>query len=274
MKDPLVYIIVLNWNGKEHVTACIKSLEKVNYPRYITLVVDNASSDGSAEYISKNFPNVKLIVNSTNLRFAGGNNVGIDYAMANGADYILLLNNDTLVSPDFLSRLVEAAEENSKIGMVGPKIYYYNSQNVIWFAGGGIDWRSGWTYHVGIHEVDRGQYDRKVETNYITGCCLLVKRAVIEKIGNLDESYAMYGEDVDWCIRASRAGFKLLYVPSSIIWHKVSASAGGNFSWFKNWNKLKSQIKLMWRYAKWYHWITILILLPMRILTAVWRSRR
>ncbi|MGC8654645.1 MAG: glycosyltransferase family 2 protein [Candidatus Kryptoniota bacterium] len=273
MKTPLIYIIVLSWNSRELTTECIESIEKINYPRYVTLLVDNASSDDSVEHISKNFPNVKIIVNQANLRFAGGNNVGIDHAMANGADYVLLLNNDTIVDPDFLSKLVQAANDNPDVGILGPKIYYYNNPKMIWFAGGAIDWRSGWTHHIGIHEIDTGQYNRITETDYITGCCMLVKRNVIERIGKLDESYVMYGEDVDWCIRASRAGFKLLYVPSSIIWHKVSASSGGNFSWFKNWNKLKSLLRLMYRWARWYHWMTIPVMLPLKIFLAIWKLK-
>lgn len=269
MRIPLVYIVILNWNGKEHTLACLQSLEKIKYPRYVVVVVDNASSDGSAEYISRNFPWTKLIPNTINLRYAGGNNIGIDVAIANNADYILLLNNDTIVDENFLTELVNKSESDPSIGMAGPKIYYYSHQNVIWFAGGGISWWSGWTYHNGIRKVDKGQFDKLEKVDYLTGCCLLVKREVIEKVGKLDESYFMYGEDVDWCVRASRAGFKLIYVPSSVIWHKVSASSGGNLSWFKNWNKLKSQIRLMCKYAKWYHWITIPFGLSTKILFSI-----
>jgi GT2 family glycosyltransferase len=219
--------------------------------------VDNASSDGTVETVKEKFPSVKIISNPKNLRFAGGNNVGIEYALQNKSDFVLLLNNDTEVDPNFLSELVRFAENDSRIGIVGPKIFYYYDQKRIWFAGGRVDYWKGWISHIGIREIDHGQYDTAREVDYITGCCMLVKREVVEKIGKLDESYFIYGEDTDWCLRASRADYKLAYVPSSVIWHKVSASSGGNLSWFKNWNKLKSQLRLMARYAKWYNWVTI-----------------
>jgi GT2 family glycosyltransferase len=254
---PHVSIIILNWNRKDDTISCLHSIEKVNYPNLSVILVDNASSDGTVEAVKEKFPSVKTISNPRNLRFAGGNNVGIEYALVNKADFVLLLNNDTEVEPDFLSELVRFAENDSHTGIVGPKIYYYYDKKRIWFAGGKVDYWKGWISHIGIREMDHGQYDAAREVDYITGCCMLVRREVIEKIGKLDESYFIYGEDSDWCLRASRAGYRLAYVPSSVIWHKVSASSGGNLSWFKNWNKLKSQLRLMARYAKWYNWVTI-----------------
>jgi GT2 family glycosyltransferase len=122
-----------------------------------------------------------------------------------------------------------------------------------------INWWRGKVAHVGIREEDKGEYDVTKEVDYLTGCCMLVKREVIETVGMLDEKYHMYGEDVDWCVRASRAGYELLYIPSSLVWHKLSVSTGGHLSWFKNWNKLKSRLRLMVCYARWYQWPTILI---------------
>jgi GT2 family glycosyltransferase len=253
---PLVYIIVLTWNGKADTLDCLRSLQNLSYPTARILVVDNASNDGTAAAIRSSFPNVELICNDSNLRFAGGNNVGIEYSLKRGADYILLLNNDTVVDSDFLTVLVQKAKEDRRIGIAGPKIYY-NESDCIWFAGGRIEWWKGWVSHIGIHEPDEHQYDIPREVDYITGCCMLLKREVINAVGTLDEKFYLYGEDVDWCIRARRAGFKVVYVPLSHIWHKVSASSGGHLSWFKNWNKLKSQLRLMTRYARWYHWSTI-----------------
>ncbi len=255
--SPLVYIVVLSWNGKEDTLECLKSLKEVTYPNHRVLVVDNASTDGTPDALRSAFPSVELIVNKTNLRYAGGNNAGIRHALGKGAEYILLLNNDTTVKPDFLTNLVSAAEGVSGTGMAAPKIYYSGDPNRIWYAGGRISWWQGWISHNGVREIDTGQYDVQVETEYITGCCMLVRRRVIEQVGVFDETYYIYGEDSDWSIRTSRAGYKLLYVPSASIWHKLSVSSGGHLSWFKNWNKLKSQLRLMTRYAKPYHWLTI-----------------
>jgi len=256
---PLVYIIVLTWNGKTDTLECLKSLQDLAYPNAKILVVDNASEDGTAEAVRASFPMVELVCTNSNLRFAGGNNTGIENALRHGADYVLLLNNDTVVDRDFLTRLVQTAEEQQQIGIVGPKVYYYGEPKRIWFAGGRIEWWKGWVSHIGIRETDECQYDAVREVDYITGCCMLVKRGVIDAVGALDERFYLYGEDVDWCIRARRAGFKVVYVPSSHIWHKVSTSSGGHLSWFKNWNKLKSLLRLMAKYAQWYHWPTILI---------------
>jgi len=254
---PMVYIIILTWNGRKDTLDCLRSFKTVEYPNYRIILVDNASVDGTVDAVRKEFPGVDIIVNPTNLRFAGGNNVGMRKAVMGGADYILLLNNDTLVDKDFLIKMMDTALSDDMIGMVGSKIYYNDKRRYLWYAGGKIEWWKGWISHRGVHELDRGQYDHRCETDYITGCCLLVKRDVVDDIGFLDESYYIYGEDADWCIRARRAGYKLLYEPGSVIWHKLSVSSGGHLSWFKNYNKFKSQLRLMARYAKWYHWLTI-----------------
>ncbi len=257
MKSPLVYIIVLTWNGKKDTLECLGSLKALTYPNYRVLVVDNASVDGTAEQVRSQFPNVELIVNKDNYRFAGGNNVGIEYALSKNADYILLLNNDTTVDPNFLAELVTTAESDDQIGIVGPKMYYYTDPKRIWYAGGKIEWWKGWISHIGIREINSEQYCQTKETDFVSGCCILVKREVVEKIGILDTAYYIYGEDVDWCIRASRAGYRILYEPKAKIWHKLSVSTGGHLSWFKNWNKLKGQLRIMTKYAKWYNFFTI-----------------
>ncbi len=254
---PLVYIVVLTWNGKADTLECLQSLRASSYPNARILVVDNASTDRTLEAVQAFSTSVEVIRNSTNRRFAGGNNVGIRRALEAGADFVLLLNNDTVVDKDLLSELVAAAQRDPGIGVVGPKIYYSSDPRRIWYAGGKIQWWAGWISHVGIRQIDSGQYRHTAETDYVTGCCMLVRRDVIERIGLLDERYFMYGEDVDWCLRARHAGYRIVIEPRAMLWHKLSVSAGGHLSWFKNWNKLKSNLRLMWRYAKPYHWVTI-----------------
>ena len=271
---PLVYLIVLTWNGKEDTLECLKSLRQLTYKNARILVVDNASIDGTVDAVRHDFPNVGLIVNESNLRFAGGSNVGMKHALENGAGYVLLLNNDTIVDHEFLTHLVQLAESDKNAGMIGPKIYYYSDPKRLWFAGGKIEWWKGWISHVGIRESERGQYDAVKEVDYLTGCCLLVKREVIERIGMLDEAYYIYGEDVDWCLQAAQAGYKIFYVPSAVIWHKVSMSTGGHLSWYKNWNKLKSQLRLMARYAKPYHWLTIPVWMMVNAVSGYLSMRR
>jgi len=272
--QPLVYLVVLTWNGKDDTLECLRSLQKVTYSNFKILVVDNASVDGTTEAILKEFPDVEVVINKSNLRFAGGNNVGIQKALDQSAKYIMLLNNDTVVEKNFLNNLLDAAEKNSLIGIVGPKIFFHGDPRRIWYAGGKIEWWKGWISHIGVRQIDNGQYDIQSETDYITGCCLLVKSEVINRVGMLDENYFIYGEDADWCIRTARAGYTLLYVPTAVVWHKLSVSSGGHLSWFKNWNKLKSQLRLLARYARWYHWLTIPIGFVANFLTSLYRVKK
>ncbi|MEA2098434.1 MAG: glycosyltransferase family 2 protein [Patescibacteria group bacterium] len=219
-----VYIIVLNWNGKEDTLECLKSLEKINYSNYKIIVVDNGSEDDSVFEIKKQFSNIKIIENKKNLGFSGGNNVGIKYAISNGAHYVLLINNDTTVEKDFLSELVKKGESDEKIGVLGSKIYFHSEPNRIWFAGGKVNWLKNKGTHIGLDQIDNRQYDKAEEMDYLTGCCLLIKREVIEKIGVLAEDYFLYYEDTDFSLRAKNAGYKIVYVPKSKIYHKISRS--------------------------------------------------
>jgi GT2 family glycosyltransferase len=219
-----VYVIVLNWNGKEDTLDCLESLRSTNYDNYKIVLVDNGSEDDSVEAVKKNFPEVDVVETGKNLGFAGGNNVGIEYAIKEGADYVFLVNNDTTVHPDYLKELVEVAESDLKIGMTGSKIYYHGEPERIWFAGGKINWLKNKGEHIGLDEIDKGQYDQIKEVGYLTGCALLVKREVVEKVGVLEDDYFLYYEDVDYSLRIKNTGYKVVYVPKSKIYHKVSRS--------------------------------------------------
>jgi hypothetical protein len=222
-----VFILILNWNSYEDTKKCLDSLKYLDYSNYEIIVIDNGSRDGSAEKIRKEYNEIKLIKNNANLGFAEGNNVGIRYAMERNADYVYLLNNDTIVDTAVLKELVNAAESDPKTGMAGSKIYFMDNPDVISFAGGGINWFRGRIYHIGEDQKDEGQFNKAMEVDYVTGCSLLVKREVIEKVGMMNPEYFRYVEETDWCVRAHRAGYKLIYVPSSILWHKYAASTGG-----------------------------------------------
>lgn len=242
-----IAVIILNFNGKKDTLDCLKTIENLQFAncKLQIIVVDNASTNGSVKAIREKFSQVKLIQNKENLGFAEGNNVGIRYALKNKVDYCLILNNDTLVDKDLLLQLIScinAGKANKKIGIVAPKIYfapgyefhrdrYQESERgkVIWYAGGKIDWDNVLICHRGVDEVDKGQYDKKRETDFATGCCMLVKRKVFEKIGLFDKKYFLYWEDVDFCLRAEKAGFKIYFAPQAIIWHKnAGSSASGS----------------------------------------------
>jgi len=221
MTSPLVFIIVLNWNGKDDTLECLSSLLKLDYPNFETVVVDNGSTDGSEEVIRSLFPKVCFIQTGRNLGYAGGNNVGIMHALAHGADYVWLLNNDTTVDPQALTALVESAAADPRIAFVGSKIYYYDKPDVIWCAGGTIDLTEGGrTDHPGMGQEDRGQFESISDVGYVTGCSLLASRAAIEAIGLLPEEYFLYFEETDWNLAAQKKGYRTVMAPASHVWHK------------------------------------------------------
>lgn len=228
---PNVWVIILNWNGKSLTVDCLESLKAVRYQNYHVLLVDNGSVDGSVPYLRQRYPDLDMVEIGKNLGFAEGNNVGMRIALEKGADYVLLLNNDTIADPSFISDLVEAAEADPGIGFAGPKVYFYDfkgRKDVISFAGGLLDMRKGKSIHIGEKQVDSGQHDRPRDVDYVEGSCMLVRADVIKKIGMLDPAYFAYWEEMDWCVRGARAGYRLIYVPGSKIWHKIGASSVGS----------------------------------------------
>ena len=220
---PRVLIITLCYNGIADTLACLRSLGYLDYPRnrLDILVLDNGSLDGTPTAVHVAFPDVTVIENGANLGFAAGNNVGLRYALTHGYDYALLLNNDTEAAPDFLIQMIVTAETDPMIGAVGPTIYYHAQPDVIWSAGGWIDWRRGTSTMRGIGEVDRGQYPTATEVDFVTGCALLIRREALERAGVLDERFFMYYEETEWCVRIRRAGFRILHEPTAHLWHKI-----------------------------------------------------
>jgi GT2 family glycosyltransferase len=255
---PSIAVIVLTWNGRDLTLDCLRSLASITTPGVRTLVVDNASTDGTVEAIfARHGDRVTILRNAANLGFAAGNNAGIHRALEDGAAYILLLNNDTLVAPDFLAELLRPMQGDPTVGITAPKIFYAEPRNQIWFAGGEISLWRGTARHIGIRETDRGQHDRPREIDYATGCALFARREVFERVGDLDPTYRAYFEDADFCLRARAAGFRIRYVPTAKVWHRISASTGGQLSRRKITRKLASARRFFARHARPYHWATI-----------------
>lgn len=215
---PLVAAIILNWNHPEDTLACLAAVSALDYPALLTLVVDNGSTDDSVEHIRAACPNVEIVETGANLGYTGGNNVGIRRALAHGAAYVWLLNDDTIAAPNSLSALVRAAESEPGAGFTGPLVRIRERPDLILSAGGvlGPDMRPS---QRGLGELDEGQYNEIAEADFLSGCALLVNRSAIKRIGLLDEAFFAYGEDVEWCFRGSRAGFKVLFVPQAVVWH-------------------------------------------------------
>lgn len=215
---PLVFIVILNWNNATDTLACLDAVAKLSYPRNAVLVVDNCSSDNSVELIRSRHPDVEILMLSQNLGYTGGNNRGIEKALHQGADYIWLLNDDTLVAPDSLQKLIDAAISEPSAGILGPKVYTYEARQTLLSAGGFFT--AGYRVQQrGVGQPDQGQYDQLAEVDFVSGCAMLVRRALIEQTGMLDETFFAYEEDVEWCYRATQGGFKVLYVPQAHVWH-------------------------------------------------------
>lgn len=268
--EPKVSIIILNWNGWKDTIKCLESLFKVSYPNYNVILIDNNSTDNSIKMIrqyctnklkfkekvyfnakesaklweyfigevnnlnpKKNSSHLKftIIKNDRNYGFAEGNNIGMRYALKNlDPNYILLLNNDTVVDKEFLNEMIKAIKNKQEIGFVGPKVYYYNyngRRDIINFAGGRLNLLKGSTRHIGIAESDRRQYDQIKKVDYVEGSCILIKREVLEKVGLMDTRYFAYWEENDLCMRGLKQNYFCLYVPKAKIWHKVSCSSKG-----------------------------------------------
>lgn len=256
-------VVILNYNGGKVTMDCLDSLRK-NKPESIEvsiIVVDNASKDGPVDEIKEKYPEIVFIKNEENLGFTGGCNTGMKYALEDGADYVILLNNDTVVDKDLVQNLVKGAGDDS-VGGVVPKIYFakgyefhkdrYESRDlgkVIWYAGGKMDWANLIGHNIGVDEVDNGQFDKKVETDLATGCCFLIKASVLRKVGLFDDKFFLYYEDADLTQRIKRAGYKIMYEPKAVLWHKNAVSSGGSGSKLQDYYISRNRMLLGMRYA-------------------------
>ena len=239
-----VSIIIVNWNRKDDTLECLSALSKCSLSKIEAqiIVIDNASTDGSIEAIRafdiKDF-DLKLIKNQKNLGFAKPNNQGILAAKVWGADFILLVNNDLLVSENLIEKLVSVAKEHPRVGAISPKIYFSKGfefhkdrykktevGRVIWYAGGDIDWDNVIGSNHGVDDVDEGQYEKTLETDFATGACMLLRAEALKQVGILDEKYFMYLEDGDISVRLKKHGWGVLYTPKAHAWHKVAQSSG------------------------------------------------
>ena len=246
-------VIVLGWNGLALTRATLDSLARCRVPagwRARVIVVDNGSTDGSPAAIATEYPAVELIALPENRRFAGGNNVGLARALEDGADAVMLLNNDVQADPGLYEKLLAALEENPDAGAAAPLIYHAAPTDLVWYAGGRCVRALAHASHRGLRRRDRGQFRSIEETGYLTGCCLLATADAWRKVGLLDERYFIYAEDADWSLRARAAGYRLLFVPTARLWHMVSASSGGAVNPWKIYQRLRANARLWALHAR------------------------
>lgn len=222
-KIPKVIVVILNYKTKELILKCLKSIFKSDYKNFQVVIVDNNSNDG-LEYEIKKFSEVFYIQNNQNLGYTGGNNIGIKKALESHAEYIFILNPDTTILKNTISELVKGLEKYNA-GIVTPKIYFDQSK-IIWYAGKEMDLENVLASHIGVNQKDQGQFDKDLEILDVTGAAVLIKREVVERIGLFDERYFLYYEESDLSFRAKKANFKLMYIPSAIVFHKNAQSTG------------------------------------------------
>ncbi len=259
-----IWAVTINFNKSDITSAWLASMQKVKKEGFSLdiVIVDNASKEPFVLSAQEKKENVHVLYSKENTGFTGGNNMGIRYALEHGADYILVINNDTLVDENLVKNLFEINEENPKVGITAPKIYFakgyefhkdrYSEKElgkVFWYAGGYIDWANITSVHRGVDEVDVGQYDTVEPTTFASGCCMLIKREVLKKLGLFDDRGFMYYEDAVLCERVRRAGYEIWYVPTAVLWHLNAASSGGSGNTLQDYFITRNQMLFGMMYA-------------------------
>jgi len=239
---PTVHIVILNWNGLEDTLECLSSLESMTYTAVKAIVVDNASRDNQAETIEQNFPDVIVLKQTENLGFCGGCNVGIKYALESGADFVMLLNNDTLVPPDLIEKLLAGFENLENAGAVSPIILEHPATEKIWFSQARWDVAEAQFRLSKPNEKYEDFADKKPYlSDFACGCCLFAPAKIFETVGLLDERYFAFYDEAEWCARLRENGFESYVIPSAFMYHKVSRSTPSLVSTY-----LLSRNRLLW----------------------------
>ncbi len=238
-----VFAVTINFNKNDLTMQWLESMEKIKKSDFSLnlVIVDNASREPFSLTEKEKKENIHIIISNDNTGFTGGNNIGIQFSLDQGADYILIINNDTIVDENLVKNLLDVLEKNPEIGLVAPKIYFakghefhkdrYKKEDlgkVFWYAGGYIDWGNVRSVHRGVDEVDHGQYDTIEKTGFASGCCMLIRKEVLEKVGFFEKRGFMYYEDAILCEEVKRKGYEIWYVPTAVLWHINAASSGGS----------------------------------------------
>lgn len=253
-----ISVLIVNYNSQKDTKECLESLAavKAENAKINVIVLDNASRDIFTLPSHLSEKRFEVVRSESNLGFTGGNNLLIKYALDKyNSDYLLLLNNDTIVDKNFVTALLKQSHERPEQGLICPKIYFakgsefhassYTSEqkgHVIWYGGGSIDWPNLLAFHRGVDEVDRGQFDRQLTSDFATGCTILVKREVLEKIGVFDEQFFLYLEDVDLSVRAQKAGYDIGFCADAKVWHKNAGSSGGSGSPLQQYYQTRNRV--------------------------------
>lgn len=268
MTCPLVISVVVNWNLKQELGECLESLRRVDYPAHKIIVVDNGSTDDSASFVATHYPDVDLITLPHNLGYAAGLNAGILRAVEQGAIYVFLLNNDTTVEENTVSRLVEVLEADPEVGIASPKILLYHNREKIFGLGDRIYPLLPLPIGFGYGKRDSARYQKILEFDYVTGCAMMVRTGIFHKVGVFETSYFMYYEDADFCRRVRDSGYRIVCIGDAIVYHKAARGTNQNKALFVR-IRARNRVRFYKRYKHGPHpWLTYIAL----VLIAVWRS--
>lgn len=218
MKKPTISVLIVTYNSGDFISDCLESVLKNQNSKFDldVIISDNNSKDSTVSLIKKKFPSVRIIENKTNLGFAGGVNIAIKFAIKSKSDYMFILNPDTVLNKNTLLQLFI----HRNLGdILSPKIYFADRPKTLWYAGGRVDWENCYGNHIGVDQIDNSQFDNNSEIEFATGCAELIKREVFEKIGLMNDRYFLYLEDIDFSLRAAKNGFKIVFIPSSFLYH-------------------------------------------------------
>ena len=246
--NPRIHVLVLNWNGSKYIEQCIDSIIKNNYPNYSLTIIDNNSNDDSLSKIEKF--DAKIISHPDNYKYAKGYNKAIFELENDDSDYYLLLNNDTICDEKLLESFSLATKNYGSSCIMGAKILYANDKDKIWYAGGKFGFFNLFVSHYGLRSKDSNKYNYDYKTDYITGCCLFISKKNFHNLNGFNETFGMYGEDVDLSIRGQNMGLDCYYISKAKLWHHISSSYGGNYSIYKIISKFNSLLKLIFKYPK------------------------
>lgn len=272
--DFKLFIIILNWNNYLDTRECIESVQKSTFCQFQIILVDNGSNDGSLEKLQKEYRNCIFLANENNLGYAGGNNIGLNYALKNKGDLVLILNNDTVVDIKAIKYLADLALSSPKIGMVGPMLLYYSDPKKIQAIGGGdVNFLQACFKGNFNNQTDKGQFKKPLKVNYLNGACMLIKKEIIESVGYFDENFFLYGEETDLCKRATNRGWELYIEPKAKVWHKVANSSGGEKSVIRDYYESRNFLYFIKKHYFWFIPFEFVLSIGRRLLPKILRGQ-
>ncbi len=265
IKDTKVWIIIINYNGIYDTRECVKSILESKYDSEI-VIIDNASDNNEGEILDKEYIDVHVIKSKVNLGFAGGNNLGIQFAIQHGANYIMLLNNDTIIHPGMINELMD----NCKVAdVITPRMFYYDKRDVIWYSGGNINRFSGNIKSKYIGKNERKVKNRIEKCTFATGCCMLFSTDLIDKVGYLKDDYFMYCEDTEFSLKVIGVDGVIKVIPTAKLWHKVSASTGGVGSAFSLYYTSRNRLYYINEHREYFFWTAIVCAIVSRVIRII-----